>query len=195
MMQNNKIIWMMGGSGSGKSFAAKVMQREGVYVIDADDVAHSILYKGEKAYSEVLSAFGTSFLLENGEIDRKALGRLVFGDSEKLDTLNKITHKYIKEKIISLLNTDGITVIDAPLPPDKFLKCDILLYITAPKERRIERICKRDSLDIQTAENRLASQKEIDGYIENADVIIINDGTEKEFETKIKDWCINEKII
>jgi len=193
-MMQNKIIWMMGGSGSGKSVAAEIMRNMGIYVLDADSIAHSVLEKGEKAYKEVIDTFGTSFLTENDEINRRALGKLVFSDKEKLALLNQITHKYIKEKILSLLNHNGATVIDAPLPPDEFIKCDKILYITASRDIRISRISVRDSIDSATAENRLNSQKYIDDYIKNADTVIENNGSKSDLEIKIRNWCIDEKI-
>lgn len=194
-MMQSKIYWMMGGSGSGKSVAADVMRNLGLYVIDADKVSHSILKKGTAAFSEVLESFGSSFLREDGELDRKALGKAVFSDRSKLEILNEITHKHIKEEILRLCNGKETVIIDAPLPPDAFLETDHILYILAPPKVRIERIAQRDNISEEYAALRLENQKHIDEYIVNADTIIENDGDIEKFKAKIKNWCEYEKII
>ena len=194
-MMQNKIYWMMGGSGSGKSTAAAVMRELGVYVIDADEVSHGVLLKGGAAYDEVLQNFGTAFLGENGEIDRKALGKEVFSCSEKLEILNKITHKHIKNEILRLCGERETVIIDAPLPPDEFMEINHLLYILAPPAVRIKRIAERDSISEEYAALRLENQNDIDEYIVNADTIIENDGDIEKFKAKIKNWCEYEKII
>lgn len=194
-MMQSKIYWMMGGSGSGKSVAAAVMREIGLYVIDADKVSHSVLKKGGAAYSEVLESFGSPFLGEDGEFDRKALGKAVFSDAAKLEILNKITHKHIKEEILRLSGGKETVIIDAPLPPDDFLEIDHLLYILAPPKVRIKRIAQRDNISEEYAALRLENQKHIDEYIVNADTIIENDGDIEKFKAKIKNWCEYEKII
>ena len=191
----SKIYWMMGGSGSGKSAAANVMREAGICVIDADEVAHSVLLSGGRAYDEVVEAFGKEYLLSNGEINRRELGKYVFANPDKLQILNEITHKHIKDEISSLAGNMEVAVIDAPLPPEGFMKPYHILYIIAPKKVRIERISKRDNISEEDAALRLENQKHIDDYINYADTIIENDGDLEEFKQKIKNWCEYEKII
>ena len=191
----SKVYWLTGGSGSGKSTAADTMREMGLYIVDADEVAHNILKKGEAAYDEVLKVFGEDFLGDDGEINRRKLGAVVFEDKEKLATLNDITHKYIKEKLYKLKKEDGVTIYDAPLPPEGFMKVDHILYITAPKKVRIQRIIMRDNISEDEAINRLENQRHIDEGINLADSIIENDGDIIKFKAKIKNWCEYEKII
>ena len=191
----SRVYWMMGGSGSGKSVAASVMREAGVFVIDADKVAHDVLLSGRGAYDEVLKTFGNEFLLENGEINRRELGKYVFANPEKLQILNDITHKHIREEIINLVSDREVAVVDAPLPPEGFIKPYHILYILAPAKVRIERISRRDSITADDAQLRLGNQKMIDDYIKYADTIIENDGDLSHFKEKIKNWCEYEKII
>jgi len=191
----SRVYWMMGGSGSGKSVAASVMREAGVFVIDADKVAHDVLLSGRGAYDEVLKTFGNEFLLENGEINRRELGKYVFANPEKLQILNDITHKHIREEIINLVSDREVAVVDAPLPPEGFIKPYHILYILAPAKVRIERISRRDSITADDAQLRLGNQKMIDDYIKYADTIIENDGDLSLFKEKIKNWCEYEKII
>ena len=194
-MMQNRVYWMMGGSGSGKSTAAEVMREMGVFVIDADEVSHGVLLKGGSAYGEVLNFFGKSFLKNDGEIDRRALGKEVFSDEGKLLKLNEITHKHIKAEILRLCEGKEVVLIDAPLPPTEFMEVYHLLYILAPYKVRIKRIAERDGISEEYAALRLENQKEIDEYIVNADTIIENDGDVQKFKAKIKNWCEYEKII
>ena len=191
----NKVYWLTGGSGSGKSAAANIMRELGIYVVDADEVSHNILKKGEVAYDEVLKNFGSVFLNDNGEINRRELGKVVFSDKEKLEILNTVMHKYIREKLISLKKENGVTIYDAPLPPKGFMEVDHILYITAPRKVRIKRIILRDQISEDEAIKRLENQSYIDEAINLADTIIANDGDMTEFELKIKNWCKYEKII
>jgi len=191
----SKVYWLTGGSGSGKSTAADTMRECGIYVVDADKVAHNVLKKGEGAYDEVLKTFGSDFLDESGEINRRKLGSVVFENKEKLEILNSITHKYIREKLLSLKKESGVTVYDAPLPPEGFIEVDHILYITAPKKVRIARIVMRDGISEEEAINRLENQRHIDEGINLADTIIENDGDIVKFKAKIKNWCEYEKII
>ena len=184
----------MGGSGSGKSTAAETFRALGIEVVDADKVSREIMQTGQKAFNEVLDAFGDK-ILTNDEINRKKLGEEVFADKNKLRILNEITHKYISEELKRRAEeAEGTIVFDAALLPDEFLECDTVILITAPKETRIERIMKRDGISRKNAENRLSSQPSDEIYESRADFVFVNDGTPKDLENEIKKWCINEKI-
>ncbi|MBO4897642.1 MAG: dephospho-CoA kinase [Clostridia bacterium] len=196
MMQKNnkKTIWLMGGSGSGKSTAAQTFRALGIEVVDADKVSREIMEKGQKAFNEVLDAFGDK-ILTNDEINRKKLGEEVFADKNKLRILNEITHKYISEELGRRAeNAKGTIVFDAALLPDEFLECDIVLLVTARKETRIERIMRRDGISRKNAENRISSQPDDETYRSRADYVFENNGTPEQLENEIKNWCINEKI-
>ncbi|MDE6357260.1 MAG: dephospho-CoA kinase, partial [Eubacteriales bacterium] len=92
-MKQNKslIIGLTGGSGCGKTTVANILKELGGYIIDADKLAHKIMKKGEKAYYEIIDAFGEEILTKEKNIDRKALGGIVFSEKEKLELLNFIT--------------------------------------------------------------------------------------------------------
>ncbi len=184
----------MGGSGSGKSTAAEAFRELGIETVDADKVSREIMKAGHKAFDEVLNAFGSK-ILTNSEINRKRLGEAVFADKDKLRILNEITHKYIREELQKrAAKANGAIVFDAALLPDEFLKCDIVLLITAPKELRIERIMRRDCITREAAQNRLSSQPSDEEYESRADFVFINDGEPKALKNEIKEWCMNEKI-
>ena len=90
-----KIIGVTGGIGSGKSTVSSMFRQFGAEIIDADEISRNVAKKTGSAFFEVVENFGLEILLENGEIDRKKLGQIVFSDKNKLVVLNEIIHKYV----------------------------------------------------------------------------------------------------
>ncbi len=179
-----KIIGLTGNSGSGKSSVSAVFAKNGGYIIDADKIAHENMKFGKSTYNEIIDAFGDEILLQNGEIDRKKLGGIVFSDKEKLELLNGISLKYILAEINSEIN--GILensreykyiVIDAPLLIETGLNMIVneVWVVCADFSTRANRIVLRDGISFEDAEKRLCSQTPQDELIKFADVIIEND--------------------
>lgn len=171
------IFGITGTTGSGKTTVSKIFQSLGVKVIDADKVYHSLIKKGQKCLLEICEYFG-DVLTSHGELDRKKLSKIVFADSKKLEMLNKITHKYIKEEIIRLIDKNPVCAIDAAVLIGSEIAplCKFIVTVTAPQDIRKKRIMERDCLSEQEAMDRISSQKSDDFYKENSDFVIINDG-------------------
>ena len=193
-----KIIGLTGGTGSGKGFVASYLKSNGAYIIDADDIAHKIILKGEPAYNEIVEFFGKGILDGEGNIIRKELGKIVFSDSEKLKVLNSCTHKYIGltvldevEKAKAEPDKYGFIVYDAPLLLDtEFINnCDEVWSVFADEKTRRDRIMARDSITKEEAEKRIASQKPWSVYEAASDVVIDNsagnDDVKKEIDKHI----------
>lgn len=188
-MKRNKVIGITGGSGSGKSVAAKIFEEYGALTIDADKISHQITDSDEKVLAEIKEKFSDE-VFENGKLSRKALGKVVFGDETALEKLNRILHPVIAEKIKSIVeNTDKeIVVIDAPLlfaVQELVDLCDETVAVCAPEEMRINRIIARDGITREEAERRISSQvpqKELAGM---ADTVITNDGNMEKFRRDI----------
>ncbi len=95
-----KIIGITGGVGAGKSTILNYMRdAHGAAICEADKVAHELENPGENCYEQIITHFGEEILSENGEIDRKKLGNIVFREKEKLTLLNRIVHPQVKEYI------------------------------------------------------------------------------------------------
>lgn len=188
-----RVVGITGGTGSGKSTVSSIMEKCGAYIIDADLVAREIVKIGKPALFEIKRAFGEEMILENGSLDRKKLGLVVFADGEKLNILNGITHKYIIEEIKNKVKKkdDGLIVIDAALlfQTELFNMCDKTIAVVAPKTKRQERIISRDNIGEKTAKDRISSQDDDNYYKERADFVIKNDGSIIELEKK------TEKIL
>ncbi len=185
MMQNKKVIWLTGGSGSGKSMVAKFFKERGCTIIDADLISHQIMKKGTPAYKETVKAFGEGILFPDGEIDRRGLGGIIFEDSEKRAILNGITHKYIRDEIIRQSVGNGVFVVDAPLP-DFGVPCDMTIVVHSDRETRIKRIMERDNIDRKYAENRIESQPLEEEYERFADIIINNLGDPEQLRKQVE---------
>ncbi len=178
-----KVIGLTGPTGAGKSLFCEVFLSLGIPCLDTDLVARKVVEKGTACLSELVMSFGEKILLPDGSLDRKALGSIAFSDKEKLDTLNKITHKYITEYVKSWLaecesKGSRAAVIDAPqlFESGENKICDITVAVIAKKELRLERIMQRDSIALDYAEKRMASQKDDEFFIDNCDYIIYNNG-------------------
>ena len=177
------VIGIFGKSGSGKSTLCKYLEKKGFYIIDADVIGHNILKKGEKGYFAVTEVFGKEFLDDNGEINRKKLGKYVF-EEKKADLLSSVTHpiidKHVYEEIENSKKAYNNIVVDGALLCNTAIKdmCDILILIKS--EKCAERITKRDGITAELAESRLASQQIAD----TADIVIENNGTTDELYAK-----------
>lgn len=184
------IIGLTGGSGSGKTTVGRAAADLGFYVIDADKIGHEILLKGNKAYNETVNAFGSEILAPDGEIDRKKLGGIVFSDKEKLKLLNDITHEKITkaiEKLIKICENKKV-IIDAAVLFESGMdkKCDYVIAVVSSAEERTRRICHRDGISPEAADNRIKSQQSDDFYSSKADRIIINNGNESQLYIQAK---------
>ena len=114
MASKMKVIGLTGGIGSGKSTVAKFLAELGAAIIDADKVGHEVFKPETEAWREVVTVFGRQFLTASGEIDRRKLGRIVFGKPELLSRLNQIMHPkmyHMAEELIENLKTQGVEVI------------------------------------------------------------------------------------
>lgn len=182
------IIGLTGGTGTGKTSISEIFSNKGFKVINYDLISRQIYQKDSDCYREVVKTFGTSILDSDKEISRPKLGAIVFSDRESLDILNKIVYKYILSLTAKEIeNSRGkMLLLDAPTLFEAGLnkKCDLIVGVVAKKELRKERICKRDGIDAQTAENRINSQKSDEFYKENCDFIIDNSYTKEELKEK-----------
>ncbi len=172
------IIAITGGSGSGKSFVSGIFAEKGFRIVDADAIAKEIMNTDKHLIEKIKITFGEEFVDSNGAVDRRALGRLVFADSEKRMLLNSITHPAIITEIKKQALSGGNTVIDIPLLKDSGVEeiCDLKIAVVSDRELRLQRIMIRDGIDRETAENRISSQLTDEEYIGITDEAVVNDG-------------------
>lgn len=190
MKQKHNIYGLTGGSGSGKSTAAKILNELGFLVIDADITAREIL--NHDVLNELRYAFGDAVISPDGTLNRKALAKIVFEDSEKLNLLNSITHPKIAQSIINTIEKsekNNVVIDAAALLVCKPLMdiCDKIIVVVADKDIRISRIMKRDSLTYEEASSRIDAQMSDEEMIKFADIVWKNDGTPTKLRSIISD--------
>ena len=177
-----KVIGLTGGTGSGKSVVSKSLAEAGAVIVDADQIAHEIILKGEPAYLEIVEYYGTDILDAEGNIIRKKLGEIVFNDKEKLAFLNQCTHKYITAEVkrqIAAAKEEGTAtaiIVDAPLLLEAKLEtvCDLVWVVYADPEVRAQRVMDRDGITYELAKARISNQKSWEEYKSVASAVIDN---------------------
>jgi dephospho-CoA kinase len=192
-MKNNKkqviVIGLTGGAGSGKSTVAKVFQRQGACIIDADKLGHQMLDKKSPCFAKVVKAFGPGILSGKSSIDRVRLGEMVFSDPAKLRRLNRIVHPALLREInrnIRLCRKKYSArpiVLDAALivPWGLEKKLDRLVMVDSRKKLRLFRVMDR-GVPKDKALRMLASQVPVSQIKIKADIVIPNNGTIAQFK-------------
>ncbi|SDZ32297.1 dephospho-CoA kinase [Proteiniborus ethanoligenes] len=192
MTQNKtKIIGLTGGIGTGKSTVSKIIQEKGFPVIDADLIAREVVNIGEPAYIETVKSFGETILRDDGSIDRKKLGSIVFNDTNLRHRLNSILHpqinKKMKEETFKYSLLYRVVFLDIPLLIEELenlnssgLLFDEIWLVYADETTQLKRIIERDKTDLADAIRRINAQKSIEEKLKYADVVIYNTGSIKE---------------
>lgn len=159
-------VGLTGSIAVGKTFVCQVLAELGCHVLDADHTAREVVKPNAAGWVEIRAAFGAEVFQENDELDRKKLGAIVFADEEKRQLLNSIIHplvigeqnKWLREKESE--DHDGIAVIDAALMIESggYRRFDKLVVVWCRPEVQVKRLIKRNFLNREEAEKRIASQ-------------------------------------
>lgn len=182
------IIGLTGQSGAGKTTVCDTFKSLGFQIINADLVSKYITENSKACIDELKTAFGEEYI-ENGVLNRRKMGSLVFADREKLDKLMEITFPYIIDEIsrqIANIGNNKMIVVDAPTLFESGLNksCDEIVSVISDKALRLDRIMKRDKISKEEAEKRFSSQLSEKFFKENSDFIIENNGSEDELIKK-----------
>jgi dephospho-CoA kinase len=183
-----KVIGVTGGIASGKSNVISIIKRQGFKVIDCDLINHNLQKINMPIYNAIKEAFGSSYFLDNGELDRKKLGELIFHNEKEKLKLNSISHPIIKEEVLKEINkADGIVFVDVPLLYEsKFDSlCDKVICVYLNRKTQIERLMERDHIDYSYAKTKIASQMDLDQKRDLADYVIDSKGSFQETERQV----------
>ena len=179
------ILGITGGTGCGKTTLLKVIEENGGLILDCDAIYHELLASDESLLRAIENRFpGT---VENGALQRKKLGSIVFSDENALRDLNKITHGAIKAEVLRRLEErpklaaiDAIALFEGGLAE----LCDVTVAVTAPAEIRVKRLMLRDNISESYARSRIAAQHDEAWFRQHCHCTLENNGTEMQFREK-----------
>ena len=177
------ILGITGGTGCGKTTLLTCIGSQGGLILDCDAIYHDLL----RTDSALLGAIEKRFpgTVENGVLQRKKLGKLVFSDEKALNDLNQITHSAVKAEVLRrLAHKPKLAAIDAIALFEGGLAelCDVTVAVTAPEEDRIRRLMTRDGIDRDYAKHRIDAQKSVEWFRERCDFCLENNGTQADFQ-------------
>ncbi|QUH21146.1 dephospho-CoA kinase [Alkaliphilus sp. B6464] len=177
-----RIIGLTGGIASGKSTVSSILRGLGAIIIDADELARKIVEQDRPALAEIERVFGKEVIFEDGNLNRKKLGTIVFNNQSLLKKLNEITHPYIIKEIIDVINwykktsTNRVIILDAALliEMDLIYLVEEVWLVSVPKEVQINRLIQRENISADDAEKRIDAQMPLDEKKQYAHIIIDN---------------------
>ncbi len=185
-------VAVTGGIACGKSLAASMMEAAGVTVCDADAVAHMLMEPGADAYRELVKAFGSGILAEDGTVDRRVLGNIVFNNEEQRQRLNALLHPAVRAEIARWLEQqeqDGVRVAAAVIPllfeAGMAAGWDAVVCVACQPELQMERLRSR-GFDEAACRARMAAQMPLAEKVERSDFTIWNDGSADELSESVR---------
>jgi len=176
------LIGLTGGIGSGKSAVATRLAELGAIVIDADAIAREVVEPGTDGLVQVVAEFGPDVLNATGELDRAALGRLVFADRQRRQALERIIHPRVRARSAEIVSTapdDAVVVNDIPLLVEtgQAKNFPLVIVVLAAEDVRVARLVRDRGMTEDDARARIAAQATDEQRREVADIVIVNDGT------------------
>ena len=195
------VIGLTGGIGTGKTYVSSLLKDLGAAIVNADLLGHEVYAPQSEGWHAVVDTFGEQIVAENGEIDRRALGGIVFSDENALLQLNAIMHPRIYSLTEQRLNAlaergENTAVLEAALLIEaKWTPLVDEVWVTvSPVTDIITRLQERNNMDEDTARSRINSQMPQSERVQHADVVLENAGSLEELSAKIQDlW--NSRVL
>lgn len=175
-------VGLTGGIGSGKSTVSTLLAKHGAVVIDYDQLARDVVAPGSPVLVDIAERFGSDVITADGELDRPALGAIVFADPQALSDLNGITHPAIGRLCVErekAAPADAIVVHDNALLVEMggAASCDVVIVVDVPVEAQIERLVDNRGMTEADARARIGAQASREEKTGAADLVIDNAGS------------------
>jgi dephospho-CoA kinase len=186
-------IAITGGAGTGKSTVARMFQKLGAEVLDADAVAREAVAVGQPAWAELRRLYGADFFHENGELNRSRLAQLVFADSEARRRLDRLIHPRVEAELqarVGELARRGARVVLVEVPllfeTGREGAFDQVIVVAAPEADQIRRLRARDHRGEAEIRGILAAQWRLKDKVARADYVVDNGGERRRTEQQVK---------
>lgn len=196
-------IGLTGGIATGKSTVSQMLVKRGALLIDADVIAREVMEPGHPVLQAVRERFGSDVIYDDGTLNRKRLGEIVFSDPEKLKALNGLTHPAIRAEMRKRMaayeaaDPGRLVVVDIPLLYESGLETmfEQVMVVYVPRELQLERLMQRDELTLEQAEARIRAQMDIEKKKERADILIDNSLGMDKTELQIAEFWRNKVLL
>lgn len=183
------IIGLTGGIGSGKTAVSDTFKSLGIDIVDADVSSRRVVEKGQPALDDIQAHFGDNVLDSGNNLDRAKLREIIFNNSEERVWLEKLLHpkiaEHIKDQLESSESPYCILVSPLLLETEQKSYCSFVLVVDVPEESQIARTAKRDGVSEEQVKNIISAQIDRKKRLEQADEIIINDGSMEDLKEKV----------
>ena len=189
------LVGLTGGIGSGKSLAAKFFAEKGAHIIDSDQLSRELVCPGQPALKEIIDVFGEFILDPSGNLDREALAKIIFEDTEKKSALEAILHPKVivrEQEIylnISASNPSAIVIVDAALliESGNYMNVDKVIVVQSREEQQVQRILSRGSQSYDQAISRIKNQMSFEEKSKYADYILDNQSQAEDLRQKVQE--------
>ncbi|WP_337060632.1 dephospho-CoA kinase [Kineococcus sp. G2] len=184
-------VGLTGGIGAGKSTVAKHLVALGAFLVDADVLAREVVAPGTGGLRAVVELFGPGVLREDGQLDRAALGRLVFSDPGARRALNAVVHPRVaarREELVAAAPPDAVVVEDVPLLVETgaAARFALVVLVHADVDERVRRLVSDRGMDPRDAHARVAAQASDEERAAVADVVLDNPRCEERASGRLR---------
>jgi dephospho-CoA kinase len=186
------LVGLTGGIGSGKSTVARLLEKRGAVVFDADLLAREAVEPGTPGHAAVIDRFGADVLAPGGELDREALASIVFADPAARRDLEQIVHPEVRrlfaEGTVAYRDTDRVVVFSAPLLVETGMHTafEVLVVVSATVATQIERLMRQRGMSEPSIRARIDAQAPLEDKAAAADFLVDNEGSLDELESQVQ---------
>ncbi|KAL1761332.1 dephospho-CoA kinase-domain-containing protein [Schizophyllum commune] len=188
------VVGLTGGIATGKSTVSKLLKDAGIPIVDADVLARQVVEPGTPALKKIVKAFGPQILLDDGSLNRKALGEIIFNNVEKRKVLNGIVHPAVRWAMVraivgAWLRGERVCVADVPLLVESGIWRFVgqTVVVSCPFEIQLERLMLRDQSTEEAAKARIGSQMSMAEKVLYADVVLDNSSTPEALRSQVQE--------